>query len=298
MFLHNFKYSLKTLFKNKMLIFWTFAFPIILGTFFYMAFSNIQEGQKLNIINIAIVENEELKSSEYYKKAFDNLSDEKNEDRLFNISYVNEEEAKEKLQNDEIAGYMKLEDGKPKLTFVSNGIDQTVFKYITEQITQTGDIITSLTEEKIKEEIQKGNYNFDSNEIVEKIYNESTKEDSKLDNITNGNLEFMMIEFYTLIAMTCLYGGMLGIFAINQNLANMSNKGKRIEVAPTKKGIVVLSSLLASYVAQAIGLAILFAYTILVLKINYGNDLGLIVLLSACRKFSWTFNWNSNWYNA
>ena len=298
MFIHNFIYSLKTLFKNKMLIFWTFAFPIILGTFFYMAFSNIQEGQKLNIINIAIVENEELKSSEYYKKAFDNLSDEKNEDRLFNVSYVNEEEAKEKLQNDEIAGYMKLEDGKPKLTFVSNGIDQTVFKYITEQITQTGDIITSLTEEKIKEEIQKGNYNFDSNEIVEKIYNESTKEDSKLDNITNGNLEFMMIEFYTLIAMTCLYGGMLGIFAINQNLANMSNKGKRIEVAPTKKGIVVLSSLLASYVAQAIGLAILFAYTILVLKINYGNDLGLIVLLSACRKFSWTFNWNSNWYNA
>ena len=34
MLLHNFKYSFKTLFKNKMLIFWTFAFPIILGTFF------------------------------------------------------------------------------------------------------------------------------------------------------------------------------------------------------------------------------------------------------------------------
>ena len=107
-----------------------------------------------------------------------------------------------------------------------------------------------------------------------------------------------MIEFYSLIAMTCLYGGMLGIVAINQNLANMSNKGKRIEVAPTKKVVVVLSSLLASYVAQAVGLVILFAYTTLVLKINYGNNLGLIVLLSACRKFSWSFNWNSNWYNA
>ena len=298
MFIHNFIYSLKTLFKNKALIFWTFAFPIILGTLFNMAFSNIQEGQKLDIINIAIVENDELKSNEYYKKAFDNLSDEENEDRLFNTSYVSEEEAKEKLQNDEIAGYMKLEDGKPKLTFVSNGIDQTVFKYVTEQITQTGDIITNLTEEKIKEEIQKGNYNFNTEEIVEKIYNESTKENTKLENITNGNLEYMMIEFYSLIAMTCLYGGMLGIVAINQNLANMSNKGKRIEIAPTKKGVVVLSSLLASYVAQAIGLIILFAYTILVLKINYGNNLGLIVLLSACRKFSWSFNWNSNWYNA
>ena len=192
---------------------------------------------------------------------------------------------------------MKLQDGKPFLTFVSNGIDQTVFKYVTEQIMQTGDIITNLTEEKIKEEIQKGNYNFNTEEIVEKIYNESTKENTKLENITNGNLEYMMIEFYSLIAMTCLYGGMLGIVAINQNLANMSNKGKRIEVAPTKKGVVVLSSLLASYVAQAIGLIILFAYTILVLKINYGNNLGLIVLLSACRKFSRSFNRNSNWNN-
>jgi len=298
MFLHNFKYSLKTLFKNKMLIFWTFAFPIILGTLFNMAFSNIQEGQKLDIINIAIVENDELKSNKYYKKAFDNLSDEENEDRLFNTSYVSEEEAKEKLQNDEIAGYMKLEDGKPKLTFVSNGIDQTVFKYVTEQITQAGDIITNLTEEKIKEEIQKGNYNFNAEEIVKNIYDETTKTETKLENITNGNLEYMMIEFYSLIAMTCLYGGMLGIVAINQNLANMSNKGKRIEVAPTKKVVVVLSSLLASYVAQAVGLVILFAYTTLVLKINYGNNLGLIVLLSACRKFSWSFNWNSNWYNA
>lgn len=298
MFIHNFIYSLKTLFKNKALIFWTFAFPIILGTLFNMAFSNIQEGQKLDIINIAIVENDELKSNKYYKKAFDNLSDEENEDRLFNTSYVSEEEAKEKLQNDEIAGYMKLEDGKPKLTFVSNGIDQTVFKYVTEQIMQAGDIITNLTEEKIKEEIQKGNYNFNAEEIVKNIYDETTKTETKLENITNGNLEYMMIEFYSLIAMTCLYGGMLGIVAINQNLANMSNKGKRIEIAPTKKGVVVLSSLLASYVAQAIGLVILFAYTILALKINYGNNLGLIVLLSACRKFSWSFNWNSNWYNA
>ena len=134
MFIHNFIYSLKTLFKNKMLIFWTFAFPIILGTLFNMAFSNIQADQKLDIINIAIVKNDELSSNEFYKKAFDNLSDEKNEDRLFNTKYLSEEEAKKALQNDEIVGYMKLEDGKPKLTFVSNGIDETVFKYVTEEI--------------------------------------------------------------------------------------------------------------------------------------------------------------------
>ena len=43
MFLHNLKYSLKTLFRSKALIFWTFAFPILLGTLFNMAFSNIEK---------------------------------------------------------------------------------------------------------------------------------------------------------------------------------------------------------------------------------------------------------------
>ena len=43
-----------------MLIFWTFAFPIILGTFFNMAFSNIIEQEKLAVIDIAIIDNEDL----------------------------------------------------------------------------------------------------------------------------------------------------------------------------------------------------------------------------------------------
>lgn len=55
MFLHNFKYTFKTLFKNKSLIFWTFAFPIILGTLFHMAFSDIESSEKLHTIKIAII---------------------------------------------------------------------------------------------------------------------------------------------------------------------------------------------------------------------------------------------------
>ena len=56
MFFHNYKYSLKTLFKNKGLIFWTFLFPIILGTFFNLAFSNIENSEKLSIIDIVVVD--------------------------------------------------------------------------------------------------------------------------------------------------------------------------------------------------------------------------------------------------
>ena len=53
MFVHNFKYSLKILFKNKGLLFWTFIFPIILGTLFNLAFSNIEKIETFNKIEIA-----------------------------------------------------------------------------------------------------------------------------------------------------------------------------------------------------------------------------------------------------
>ena len=55
MFIHNFKYALKALFRDKMLIFWTFAFPIILGTFFNMAFSNIENSEKLEMTNFKTI---------------------------------------------------------------------------------------------------------------------------------------------------------------------------------------------------------------------------------------------------
>ena len=63
MFLHNFKYSLKTLFRNKTLIFWTFAFPIILGTLFNLAFKDIEKNEMLEIIDIAVVDNSEFENN-------------------------------------------------------------------------------------------------------------------------------------------------------------------------------------------------------------------------------------------
>lgn len=286
MFIHNFKYSLKALLRNKMLIFWTFAFPIILGTLFKVAFSNIENSEKLDIINIAIVQNEEFENNEAFKTSFEKLSDENNEDRLFNTQYTTKEEAKDLLNKGEIIGYMELKQDKPVLTFVTNGIDETVFKHVAEEIVQTSDIIKQLSETQIQKQIASGNYNINYDEIYNKAIEMAKEDNVELKNISNSNLSYTMIEFYTLIAMTCLYGGMLSMVSINQTLANMSNKGKRIAVSPTKKSIIILSSLLASYIVQLIGLAILFLYTLFVLGVDYGSNTGLIILLAIVGSFA------------
>ncbi len=281
MFYHNFKYAFKTLFRDKMLIFWTFAFPIILGTFFNMAFSNIENSEKLDIISIAIVEKEENK---IMKQAFETLSDEENEDRLFQTQYVTEEKAKELLESDEITVYLVLLKEEPKVVIKSNGINETILKYVTEEIMQNTEMMSDIMEKRVRDVMQgypEGIYNMPN---MENIYEDVMKmlEDNQVEfkNVSNSNLSYTMIEFYTLIAMTCLYCGTLGMTAVNHNLANMGNVGKRTSITPTSKGKIIFSSLLASYLTQLIGLAILFAYTIFVLKVDYGTNLPMIILLS------------------
>ena len=275
MFFHNFKYSLKVLFKNKTLIFWTFAFPLILATLFKMAFANISSNEKLNLINIAIVNDDNYNNNIMFKTAFNSLSDKDSKERLFDTKYVDLSEAEDLLNKDKIDGYLYIEDNKPKIVITKNGINQTIFKYVTDEIQETSLLINDIT-----------NDDSDIKDIYIKVMNILNSENIKLENKSNSNLDYSMIEFYTLIAMTCMYGSMLGMFSINKTLANISKIGARVSISPTKKIVNVLSSLLAGYIAQLIGLLLLFIYTIVILQVDYGNNISLIILLALVGSFA------------
>ena len=280
MFWHNFKYTVKTLLGDKMLIFWTFAFPVILGAFFYMAFSDIEDSEKLHVIDIAVVENTGFRESEMWKESLEALSDEASGEQVFCTKYVSEEEAKRLLSEKEIAGYFMLADGEPQVTVASDGINETVLKYVVEEIYQTEEIVRNTAERRIQQgEMPTAEF---YEQLSKEVMNLVDSENGGIRDISGANLSYTMIEFYTLIAMTCLYGGILGMVAVNQNLANMSSKGKRVSVSPVGKGRMILSSVLAGYVIQMVGVALLFAFTIFVLHVDYGNHLPLIVLLALC----------------
>ena len=96
MFWHNFKYTLKTLLKNKSLIFWTFAFPILLATLYNMAFSNIEKSEKLSIIDIAIVSSDEFENNVFVKSNYSFYDDYKKLiPTKFLISYFEDEDMQE-----------------------------------------------------------------------------------------------------------------------------------------------------------------------------------------------------------
>ena len=108
MFYHNFKYTLKILLRNKSLIFWVLLFPIILGTFFYLAFMDIEKNDKFEPINIGIIDNLNYQSDEFFSTTFELLGSSETENQIFNISYIDLDEAENLLINDEIIGYLEV----------------------------------------------------------------------------------------------------------------------------------------------------------------------------------------------
>lgn len=281
MFLHNLKYTIKTLFKNKILIFWTFAFPIILGIFFNMAFSNIEKDEKLKVFDIAVVNDSQFENQEIYQEALKELSADDSENKLFNIKYVKKEKADSLLDDSDIEGYIIFKNEEPQVVVKKNGTYQTLIRFVVTEIGQNKAIIEDLTKKTVENEIAKGSTSFDPEKIAKDILEKINNGQVNMKNISASNLSYMQIEFYTLIAMTCMYCGMLGLTAINNCLANMSSKGKRISVSPNKKSIIVLSSAIGSYLVSMVGIAILILFLRFVLKVDFGDNTPLVILLSA-----------------
>ena len=274
MFWHNFKYSLKTLLKNKMLLFWTFAFPIVLGTFFYMAFSNIEKTETLDAFDIAIVNNNDFNENILFKEGFKSLSDKTNDNYLFNIKYVNLDEAKKLLGEEKIVGYLYFSNDNVNVTVNSSGIDETVLRFVTNELLSKKEMINTLVEVNYAKAVSDA----DLNEIYKEAINIVNNSDVTLNNISNKNLSYTNIEYYTLIARSALYGAMISITVINYKLPNMNSVGKRCSISPLNKKTLLISSLLASYLVQIVGLLILFIFMLLVMHVDFGNN-GLLVLL-------------------
>ena len=280
MFIHNFKYSLRVLFRNKGLIFWTFIFPILLGSLFKLAFSDIENKETLSIIDIAIVENTHYKDYNIYKEIFDKLSDEDNKDRLFNTRYLTKKEAQEELDNNKITGYLTFDNDVVNVMVSNSGINETVLRYVTEEVISNKIMTENIVSMEISSFVKEGKTDIDYDKIYMNVNNLIKENNAKLNNISNSNLSYTMIEYYTLIAMTCLYAGMLSMNIINRLLPNISDEGKRIAISGISKFKLLVSSFIASYVVSLIGLLLLFIYTIFVMKVDYGNNLSKVILLS------------------
>lgn len=256
---------LKIIIRNKSTLFWTFAFPLILATLFNLAFSNILESEKFSPVKLGIVNNEEYKSSDI--KEFIEAVSQEGDNQIFIPTYVsNEEEAKELLNDNKIVGYLNVAT-EILINVKASGLDQTIIKYTIDSYYQMNNVANDVI-----------NYDLANlhNGVLDKINN-----GNYFKNITNEKTNNIVIFFYTLIGMTCMFSGFSGISAVNDIEANLSKKGARISISPAHKGKILLISLLTGFLVQFVALLILFFYLTGILGIQFGTNNLLILLIMA-----------------
>lgn len=261
MFLHNLKYEILQSLRVKDVLFWLILFPIVLGSFFKIAFNGIYEKTtKFSTVPVAVVENKE---DEIFRSVMDGI--ENVDEPLFKVTYTDEENALELLEKQDVFGIIWV-DKEKSLSVSGEGIEQTIIKSFMEQYAVQEKIITDTVMTNPA----------DLEKVISALDSEvKTNEDIPL---TEGNTDNLIQYFYNLIAMVAFFGSLTGLHIVIGSQANLSPLGARKSCSPTPKLITITASLLGSFVVQTICVAVCITYLAFVLKIDFGSRLPLVYL--------------------
>jgi ABC-2 type transport system permease protein len=253
--------------------------PIILGTLFSLAFSNIMDASKLGTINLGVVNNENYKNNEALSSTLTQLSNKNNKNYMFDIKYGSLSKEKQLLKDKKIEGYIYLSDDNAKIVIKENGINQTIIKYVVDEIFEYERLTTDIVNYNITQG-EKLNTHVDVNKVYTDVISKLNSNKQYVNNISKIKMNLIVIEFYTLIAMTCLFGAITTSTVISNYLANINKKGARVTLAPVSRISLILGGLLAASIVQLATVGIVLGYTHYILDIDYGDKFGLVILLS------------------
>ncbi len=263
MFVHIFKYRLKCLLGDKINLFWTLLFPLLLATFFQLAFSNLTTGEKLQTIYIAVADNQAWQENENFRQVMDGVST--GEDSLFNLTVVSAEEAEKLLNDKKIYGYIVT--GEPIQLVVNNsGMYQSIIQSFLDNYMQNTDAFYTIMA-KDPTKLQ---------QLVDSLGDRQTY--IRENRLPGGEPNYVVNYFYSLIAMACFYGGFMGMREISDIQANISAIAARVNVAPVHKMKAFVYSSSASLLVQLSEMLVLLGYMIFILGVDFGGRTGFILL--------------------
>ena len=266
-----YKTRLKCLLRDKTLLFWTMLFPVLISTLFYFAFSNLSSIDSYNTINIAIVDVNNIPVEFVSAIKTVKFGSERN---MFNVTESEKEQADELLNKNIITGYIELEEEGIVLTIKNSGLNATILKTFLDEYVQSSSIINSV--------ITKSQGAVDINTLIEEISNQR-----QYLNYQTGTNEpnLTLLYFYSLLAMTIINGSFWGAQEITNLQPNLSVKGIRMSISPTKRFILLISNIMAAFTVHMIEIALFLLYIILILGVAIGSNILYVILLCALGSF-------------
>lgn len=277
MFWHLYKYRVKVLLKDKYLLFWQGLFPIILGTFFFMAFSDITEmTETIDTVGVVVTADKESEmSSEDIVKAdngFSTFLQTMEEREYFDVTYAAYDEAMKLVNEGEAVGALVVSEGENgtemSLMFSGTGMNQTILKNIINTYKHGADVIADTV----------ANNPAAIESVIDELYSEESISEEL--SVNAKNMDPYNQYYFALFAMTCMFGASYGLINTEHCQADQSSVGIRRASSPTKKMMMVISDYLAAVTLVELLFAVLFIYLTLVLGIDLGDKYGLILIAS------------------
>lgn len=260
--LHLLKYSFLSKIRNFNIVFWPLVFPLVLGTFFYFAFGNIDEAD-FQTVPVAVVK--EDSADTFFLTYLEQV--EKSSPDLLKTEEMPEQEALEALKNKKVEGIYYV--GKePSLTVAGNGMEESILQTVLDSCENTRTTITN---------IMKKNPQMDMETMTKLLSSDNLVKEVSLGGRTiDGNVQF----FYALIAMTCLYGCFIGFGSAIGIQANITPLAARRCVTPTHKLKLIFTDQVSSFVLGYVDVIILLLYLRYILKLDFQGQMGKMLVVT------------------
>ena len=304
---NSYKTALITTIREKTLLIWALAFPIILATFFMVVFGNFDSMNKLTHANVGIVEDAAYRQAPGLSTVIETISKDDGERSALMTphTFFSEEEAIKAAHNGVIDAYITVDSKtlNPQL-HVNPSINNE---------SSDGAIKKDILETVLNSYIQKRDAVFtamqDDPQLIEAFRNSSTAELSQnqatqiqaiIERFQNDAVQTVRLEatknapdpnvryFYALLAMTAGMGMMVAAYQIQIIQSNTSALGARRCMASIPRWRVLAGSLLASWTCEFVCGSLAFLYMLMVAKVNFGDQVGWCVVALAVSTLAFT----------
>ena len=260
--LHLIKYNILVKFRNFNMTFWPLVFPLILGTFFFFAFGNLNDAD-FKAVHVAVVQ--ESSSNPLFSFYLNQV--EKSDPDLLNIQEMDEAAALTALKSKKISG-IYYNEMIPSLTVNAHGIPESILQSVLENYNNSLHTIQNILEKHPSGILNGLSQMADTRDLVQEV--------SLGGKTIDGNSQF----FYALIAIGCLYGSFIGFGSAITLQANLTALAARRCVTPTHKLKLIISEQISSFLIGYADVIILLIYLRNILKLDFQGQMGKMLIIS------------------
>lgn len=253
-------YRVKRLFRNKTLFFWSIIFPVILATFFKVAFSSITEKDwGFSTIKVAVTAENGAAPDEMLVSFLEEM--ETGDTPFFEVTICEKAEAEKMLSEKDVQALIVAGD-EVEVQFYENGLNSTIVKTVLDGYVQSKDILMTAA------------MNGTLDAVVAVLSDEA--EVLAVKEFPGASKDPMIQYFQALIAMASLYGAMYGLMNTSEMNPLARDVAARRLAAPIKKVKTVLTDVAAAFTIQYVQFLMLIGYCTLLLRLDFGEVNGLL----------------------